>query len=199
MTVRLINRFYCDGNYLLLRYKSPEMAEKIRLSIPGQYLRMEKNYFAISDVSEDTFDVMTKIDSCIANVMEPDVGIELLGKGFDQSDAENAIILTMGTGAGLGCYLTEWRVRHGLNTHFTAFVRGETPIDERISMLGNLWNTKEKPRPATPLYTVNIQELHPISQAVKVFPIGSFDFVNQVTDLMNSEYDVNPACVITNY
>lgn len=199
MTVRLIDRLSCDGDYLILRYKSSEMAEKIRNSVPGQYLRMENNYFAVSSVSEDTFDLMTKVDSCLANVVEPSMEMELLGKGFSQCDAENAIILTMGTGAGLGCYLAEWRAQRGLHTHFTAFVRGKTPIDERISKLGNLWNTLENPRPITPLYTVDLQELHPISSEVKVFPIGSFDFVNQIKNVMESDYNMNRACVIPNY
>lgn len=199
MTVRLIDRLSCDGDYLILRYKSPEMAEKIRNSVPGQYLRMENNYFAVSNVSEDTFDLMTKVDSCLSNVVEPVVEMNLLGKGFSQCDTENAIILAMGTGVGLGCYLAEWRAQRGLHTHFTAFVRGKTPIDERISALGNLWNTKKNPRPITPLYTVDLQEFHPISPEIKVFSIGNLDFVNQIKHVMESDYNMNHSCVITNY
>jgi hypothetical protein len=197
--IRLIDRFHCESDYLILRYKSSEMSEKIRNGAPGQCLKIEGNYFAISDVSEDTFDVMTKVDSCISNVVEPTVQDELLGKGFSSLDVDNAIVLTMGTGAGLGCYLTEFRKRKNLNTHFTAFVRGKTPIDQRISSLGNLWNTREEPRPLTPLYTVDIQELHPISSKTKIFPIGNTEFVSRVKKIMFHSYGMSEDCVITNF
>jgi len=201
MNTKLVDRFHSNtSDYIILRYKDEEIAELIRNGKPGQCLKIEDNYYAISSVNDDTFDVMTKIDSYISNIVSPFIDNQLYGQGFQKLDCENAVVLSIGTGAGLGCFLTEWRKNNGYHhTHFTAFTRGNTPIDQRISSLGNHWNTKINPRPFTALYTVGVQELHPIDSKTKVFPIGSSAFIQHVKNIMKNDYNMNDDCVITNY
>jgi len=131
--------------------------------IPGQYVAVGENYYAISDFTAGSVSLLVKTNSRL----DLPAGSQLqvsgpLGQGFPDIETPVATIAVAGTATGAGVLLAESRRLKGLKTNLIVVSRGLTPLDSRLYDLSwgdgftrvFSWCTLlQKSRPSPPLST----------------------------------------------